>query len=254
MHGIARSMLKNENATLNDLVLHIRQKGYKHIHFGGLFSCKSILSDLEEFLQLLNSTSIKCDYKISTSIDTNFDAENHWGFIETIDISKVDNLEPKKPYINDVDSKLWKVFKYIDFGLFNDLECRMMAGGYSDLESSLQILSKYFRKAIMATRGEKGVLGMHNGSNSFFNFDSLNVSVVDATGAGDCFNAGFIFNYILNKNETQNEFELIEKSAQYGCYAGSLGVTRMGASDIPITFADIEDLVCANNSSKKIKM
>ncbi len=249
MLGVAKSMLKREKATLSDLVDFIYKEGFNHIHFGGLFSCASILDDLKDFLTLLHDYPDKnANMPISTSVDTNFDASQHWGFAEVLEKSEIDALPAGQSYAAG-ESNLWTIFNLIDFGLFNDVECRMMAGGFSDLESSLKVLSTKFRKAIIASRSEEGALGMVKGSNSLFSCHSILVDVVDTTGAGDCFNAGFIHHYLANRQRVSNDEDLIASSAQFGCFAGSVGVTKFGASDIPITFTEVKSINSSSTAS-----
>ena len=60
---------------------------------------------------------------------------------------------------------------------------------------------------------------------------ALPVEVLDTTGAGDCFNAGFMFSQLRG--------DPLELSLRYGVICGSLSTTGHGASATP-TLAQVE--------------
>ena len=57
--------------------------------------------------------------------------------------------------------------------------------------------AKQLRKLIVITRSDKGSIAIQN--NDIFEFDSQkNLKIIDLTGAGDLFAAGFLHGYINN--------------------------------------------------------
>jgi sugar/nucleoside kinase (ribokinase family) len=54
---------------------------------------------------------------------------------------------------------------------------------------------------------------------------ALNVKPVDTTGAGDCFNAGFVYGYLRD--------ETVEQCLRYANITGGLSTTAPGALAVP---------------------
>ena len=69
--------------------------------------------------------------------------------------------------------------------------------------------SKQLHKLVIVTRGEKGAVAI-NGDKVFESGIQRNIKIVDLTGAGDLFAAGFLHGYI-NKLSTQ---ECLEKGTE----------------------------------------
>ena len=69
--------------------------------------------------------------------------------------------------------------------------------------------SKQLNKLIIVTRGEKGAVAI-NGDEVFENDIQKNLKIIDLTGAGDLFAAGFLHGY-LNKFSTK---ECLEKGTE----------------------------------------
>ena len=69
--------------------------------------------------------------------------------------------------------------------------------------------SKQLNKLIIVTRGEKGAVAI-NGDEVFESDIQKNLKIVDLTGAGDLFAAGFLHGYI-NKLSTK---ECLEKGTE----------------------------------------
>jgi sugar/nucleoside kinase (ribokinase family) len=55
---------------------------------------------------------------------------------------------------------------------------------------------------------------------------ALAVQVVDTTGAGDCFNAGFVYAYFVQKAP-------MKKCLQVANYCGGISTMAVGGSSIP---------------------
>ena len=75
--------------------------------------------------------------------------------------------------------------------------------------SEIVDFSKQLNKLIVITRGEKGAVAI-NGEGIFENGVKNNLKIVDLTGAGDLFAAGFLHGYI-NGLETK---ECLEKGTE----------------------------------------
>ena len=79
---------------------------------------------------------------------------------------------------------------------------------------------KQIKKLIVITRGEKGSVGI-NGNNVYECDSKKNLKIIDLTGAGDLFAAGFLQGYINGL--------LIENSLQMGTDMSSKIIQKIGA-------------------------
>ena len=80
--------------------------------------------------------------------------------------------------------------------------------------------SKQLNKLIVITRGEKGALAI-NGENIVECGVKKNLKIVDLTGAGDLFAAGFLHGYVNNLS--------IEESLNKGTEMSSKVIQQIGA-------------------------
>jgi sulfofructose kinase len=99
-----------------------------------------------------------------------------------------------------------------------DFPCRLMAE--TNLEEALRRMQRrYGCRLAAATLGEDGVLAW-NGK-QFHHTPSYHVPVVDTTGAGDIFHAGFIYGLLQNWS--------LERQLDFACAAAALNCTAVGA-------------------------
>ena len=99
-----------------------------------------------------------------------------------------------------------------------DLPCKLMQE--SNLESALQRMqARYNSKLTAATLGEDGVLAWDG--REFYRSAAYRVPVVDTTGAGDIFRAGFIYGLL-------QEWPL-ERTLDFSCAAAALNCMAAGA-------------------------
>lgn len=107
--------------------------------------------------------------------------------------------------------------------LLNFDEARAITGLHS-LEEISRVLSKMGAEVIVIKRGEKGSF-VHSKEGSW-EVSSFKVDVIDTTGAGDAFNAGFIFGYMQGWD--------FYSAALLANSIGALSVTKLGAgSQLP---------------------
>ncbi|MCR4902722.1 MAG: carbohydrate kinase family protein [Butyrivibrio sp.] len=132
-------------------------------------------------------------------------------------ILAVDMVKPKKSEkIRDME----KLFKYIDFFLPNEEELKLLSD-MEEPEAAKQILALGAGNVIVK-KGKNGC-DIWN-KNGCTNIPSCKVArVVDTTGAGDTFVAGFL--YGLSNGIS------IEDCAQQGCITASKCVQHVGATD-----------------------
>jgi sulfofructose kinase len=99
-----------------------------------------------------------------------------------------------------------------------DFPCRLMAE--TSLEEALRRMQgRYGCLLAAATLGEDGVLAW-NGK-QFHHTPAYHVPVVDTTGAGDIFHAGFIYGLLQNWS--------LERQLDFACAAAALNCTAVGA-------------------------
>jgi ribokinase len=106
----------------------------------------------------------------------------------------VDPAPAKKLY----DNNLWKL---IDYLFPNELELKMITG-LDDILESIKIIKGLGVGEVIVKLGDKGAAYEKNGKLELFPPTKVS-HVVDTTGAGDCFVAGFLYGMIRYKNIPQ---------------------------------------------------
>jgi sugar/nucleoside kinase (ribokinase family) len=76
---------------------------------------------------------------------------------------------------------------------------------------------------VVVKRGDQGAQAFCDAK--AFHVPAIAVDVVDTTGAGDCFNAGFLYGWVKGFS--------IERCLQYGNICGGLSVRDYGQAAIP---------------------
>ena len=112
-----------------------------------------------------------------------------------------------------------------------------LAGGFDLRESLLRIQGKFGSRLVAATLGPEGVLAYDG--RAFCYRPAFRVPVVDTTGAGDIFHAGFIYGLLQDCP--------LEKSLDFGCAAAALNCTAVGARGAIQPVADIEQLMATGS-------
>lgn len=163
--------------------------GAKHFHLSSYFLQRALRPRMAELFQQAKQSGL------TTSLDTNDDPDDEW------------------------TEELFAVLKYVDVLLPNEHEaCKM--SGTQDAQRAAKWLSSRVPLAVIK-RGAQGALAQR-GSESF-SVAGQPGDVVDAVGAGDSFDAGFIHQYIRGAK--------IEDCLRFGNIAGALSVTRAGGTE-----------------------
>jgi sugar/nucleoside kinase (ribokinase family) len=161
----------------------------KHFHLSSYFLQRALQPRVADLFQHAKQAGL------TTSLDTNDDPDDEW------------------------TEELLAVLKYVDVLLPNEHEaCKISRS--KDAESAAQWLSSRV-PLVVIKRGAQGALAQR-GSN-IFSVTARPGNVVDAVGAGDSFDAGFIHQYIRGAK--------IEECMEFGNIAGALSVTRAGGTD-----------------------
>ncbi|MCU1320504.1 MAG: Ribokinase [Acidobacteriaceae bacterium] len=140
------------------------------------------------------------------------------------------------PVIADLDeiySGVDTLLENIDYLIVSrDFPIRLM--NEPDLETALRLMqTRYGCRLAAATLGHDGVLAFDG--EHFHYTAAFRVSVVDTTGAGDTFHAGFIYGLL-------NEWPL-DQTLDFACAAAALNCTAVGARGNIQSVENIQDLI-----------
>ncbi len=165
----------------------------RHLHVASYFLQTKLQPDLPNLFQRARSLGL------STSLDTNYDPSEKWtGFDELLSVTNV--------------------------FLPNEKEALSLTRK-SDVESAArQLAGKVDVVAIKL--GAVGALACRN--SEITHADSISVNVIDTVGAGDSFDAGFLFGYL-------NDWSL-KKSLRLACVCGALSTQQAGGTNGQPTF------------------
>ena len=158
----------------------------RHLHVSSYF----LLDELRPELPGLFARAKELG--LTTSLDTNWDPTEQWHTAS--------------------------IMPYVDLFLPNEQEV-LFIGGEQSFPASVDALAQ--RVPILAVKlGAKG--GLARQKDRIVRWPALPVEVVDTTGAGDSFNAGFLFGYL-------NDYTL-DKSLALACACGSLSTRASGGT------------------------
>lgn len=161
----------------------------KHLHLSSYFLQKAMQPGLPELFRQAKEKGL------STSLDTNDDPENLWS------------------------NEIRPLFKYVDLLLLNEHEARGLSGE-AEPERAVNALAGEVA-TLVVKRGERGAV-VRRGKQKFSSAPPR-VEMVDAVGAGDSFDAGFIHRYIRGAE--------MEDCLRFGNAAGALSTTRAGGTE-----------------------
>lgn len=185
-----------DNLTIDDISDEDLSKA-KHLHFSSYFLQPGMWGNLGELFRKAKNLGL------TTSFDMQWDPQETW---------KLDIID---------------VLPYVDVFLPNEKEL-MFLTGKSNLDEAIDLIKKY-TNVLVIKRGNKGSM-VHFQDQLKDLSPFLNEQVVDAIGAGDSFNAGFIFKFI-NGND-------ITECQKYGNLTGAVSTTASGGT---AAFEDYEN-------------
>lgn len=160
----------------------------RHLHVASYFLQTKLQAGLPSLFKRARALGL------TTSLDTNYDPSERWvGFDELLSLTNV--------------------------FLPNEAEAKSLTGAENVHEAASRLNVKV--EALAIKLGKDGALGMSKGER--VRMESIPVKVVDTVGAGDSFDAGFVFGYL-------HEWGL-EKSLRLACVCGALSTQRAGGTD-----------------------
>lgn len=161
----------------------------RHLHLSSYFLHRALRPRIADLFREAKSAGL------TTSLDTNDDPEDLWA------------------------DDLLQVLKYVDVLLPNEREaCRM--AHTDDVAQAADLLSARVATLVIK-RGKQGAIARRGRER--FSAKCISVNAVDAIGAGDSFDAGFIHQFIRGA--------AIEDCLSYGNVTGALSTTREGGTE-----------------------
>lgn len=177
-----------DHLTLSDISEEDLKKA-RHLHFSSYFLQPGMWGDLGNLFRKAKSLGL------TTSFDMQWD--------------------PKETWELDVED----VLPYVDVFLPNETELTLLTGK-DKLDEAIESVKNLIH-VLAVKRGNKGSLTYYKGNkNELPAF--LNKNVVDAIGAGDSFNAGFILKFINGST--------VPECQEYGNLTGAISTTAAGGT------------------------
>ena len=161
----------------------------RHFHMSSLYLQRALLPDMPELFRRVKAAGL------TISLDTNDDPQDLW------------------------DGGLKNLLKYVDVFLPNTREATRITGT-NDMETAVKRLAEMV-PLVVAKMGTEGALAQR-GTERFAS-PALKLTTVDAVGAGDSFDAGFLHEYLRGSDLTT--------CLASGNRAGALSVTRPGGTE-----------------------
>ena len=172
----------------------------RHLHVASYFLQEALQPDLADLFEHAHSLGL------TTSLDTNYDPSEEWQGFD-------------------------RLLKATNIFLPNEKEACSLAGTNS-VESALDMISKKV-ETLAIKLGARGAMGVSKGKRAFA--DSLPIQVVDTVGAGDSFDAGFIFGYLQDWS--------FERTLKTAAICGALSTRAAGGTAAQATLPEILSLL-----------
>jgi sugar/nucleoside kinase (ribokinase family) len=184
------SVAANDHIHRSDLKLS-KLNGFNHLHIGGYFLFPKL--DGAPMAQILKAAQ---KAGLTTSLDTAWDLKGRW----------MKALKPCLPYL--------------DYFMPSEREVKMLLG-FTETVKAAKAFLKMGAKCVIIKQGEKGsYLRRQDGLE--IQMPAYKTKVVDTTGAGDAFCAGFIKGLSL-------KWDLV-RCLKLGNAAGACAVSELGAT------------------------
>ena len=128
------------------------------------------------------------------------------------------------------EKRVVKALRSLDLFLCNAREARSLTG-QEDLETAIRILAKYTPEVVIKN-GSQGSIGFLDGVLS--HVPAIKVKALDTTGAGDCFNAGFLKIWLSGGDQ--------RSALEWGNIVGGLSTTVPGGISRVIRAQEVESV------------
>jgi sugar/nucleoside kinase (ribokinase family) len=186
-----------EHMTVDEVPEEV-MKNSRHLHTSAIFFQPGIKKDLVKLFSRAKELGL------TTSMDTQWDPEEEW----------------------DIDIK--KILPVLDFFLPNEDELIALTES-STLQEALDKISG-FETTVVVKQGEKGATMFKNGNTKSIPAYKI-TDFVDAIGAGDSFDAGFISSFLKGKS--------LDESLEIGNMAAAVSTTASGGTTAITSFDSV---------------
>jgi sugar/nucleoside kinase (ribokinase family) len=173
----------------------------RHVHITSYFLQHSLQPGLPALLADARRRNV------TVSLDTNWDPAERW------------------------DGGLQAALDAVDVFLPNEQEATAIAG-VSDVGPALETLAERI-PTVVVKLGPAGAVGRAEAETA--RDPGFPMDVVDTTGAGDSFNAGFLYGYLNGRT--------LEDALALGCACGALSTRMAGGTDAQPTLAEADALI-----------
>ncbi len=174
----------------------------KHIHISSIFMQSALKRDLVKLLEYAKEKGV------TTSLDTQWDPAEKW------------DLDPEK------------VLPLVTVFMPNETELMLLTGTKS-LKEAVAKVKPHIGSALVVKCGNKGSILVTKDGHENILGSFLNTEVVDATGAGDSFNAGFVYKFTKGAS--------LEECQRFGNLTGAINTTAAGGTGAFTSKKDIEN-------------
>ncbi|MCB0184354.1 MAG: carbohydrate kinase family protein [Caldilineaceae bacterium] len=168
----------------------------RHLHLGSYFLLNALRADIPTLFVAAHR------YGMTTSLDTNYDPAETW------------------------DGGLHDVLAHTDLFLPNEIELRAITGT-QEIPAALSTLATGER-LVAVKLGADGALVRRQGET--VSAPSMVMDVVDTSGAGDSFDAGFIYGHLAGWP--------VEQTVRFACICGALSTRAAGGISAQATLAE----------------
>ena len=161
----------------------------RHFHMSSLFLHRGLTTQIPALFRKMKKSGL------TTSLDTNDDPEDQWNGV------------------------LQETLKYVDILLPNEREACKIAGT-DDVEGAIRKLAKCV-PIVVVKLGPRGAIAIHK--NKRIKAARVKVACVDPIGAGDSFDAGFLYQFMRGAP--------LQKCLAWGNLAGAFSTTQPGGTE-----------------------
>ncbi len=161
----------------------------RHFHLSSFYLQRGLQPDIPELFRKLKSAGL------TISMDSNDDPDDKWG------------------------GGIHDALPYVDVFLPNEREARRITGT-DDLNRAIEILSALV-PLVVVKRGALGAIARRRKES--FSAPAIKLDAVDAVGAGDSFDAGFLHEFVRGSD--------LVTCLRAGNLAGALSTTRPGGTE-----------------------
>jgi sugar/nucleoside kinase (ribokinase family) len=168
----------------------------RHLHLGSYFLLDALLPDVPQLFDAAHA------HGLSISLDTNYDPAELW------------------------DSGLADVLSRVDIFLPNETELRAIAGT-GDIDAAIERLARRV-PTVAAKLGPRGASARRGAQTA--TATSPHMQVVDTTGAGDSFDAGFVYGHLAGWD--------LARTLRLACACGALSTRAAGGTGAQATLAE----------------